>query len=139
MAAPSPQGPCNAEVASEEDHASAGEGSAECAHDSGGPRWLLTLVQPQRSELAARVVSGAPKGAGKRKWAGLRRLAPVNVHTCGEQRLGKAAGWLGICVAHSSFFSGEAAVFVCRPGHGEPHSRCAPSVNSPCFFFLPCF
>lgn len=53
-----------------------------------------------------------------------------------KQRLGKSAGWLGICVAHGSFFSGEAAVFVCRPGTGEPHSHYVASINSPCFFLF---
>lgn len=75
MAARSPPGLCNAEAASEEGRARGMQvhswgASPECAHDSGGSRWLFTLVQPQRSQLAARVVSGAPEGAWKRKWAG---------------------------------------------------------------------
>lgn len=75
MAAWSPLGLCNAEAASEEGRARGMQvhswgASPECAHDSGSSRWLLTLVQPQRSQLAAKVVPGAPKGAGKRKWAG---------------------------------------------------------------------
>lgn len=73
------RGPCQR-------HASAQLGaSPECAHGSGSSRWLLTLVQPQSSELAARVVSGDPKGAGRGSGQGLRRLAPGNVHNCGAE------------------------------------------------------
>ena len=85
----------------------AGGASTECVRDSRGSRWLLILVQPQRAELVARVVSGLPRGQGRGSGERLRRLASVNVDICGGKggeifRVSRAP-----VVGHGSFFSGE--------------------------------
>lgn len=72
--------------------------STDYVHDSRGSRWLLILVQSQRAELVARVVSGLPRGQGRGSEEGLKRLASVNVDICGANKSwGNLQGALCTC------------------------------------------